>query len=102
MSEVLVRDDDVSAEFAASRGLSWPRVLALLAAASFVVAILAYRAGEPDAPELSEVDVGFLADMTTHHSGAIALSFDYLAHQNDSVVTQIAEEIVRSQSRSVS
>ncbi len=41
----------------------------------------------------SAVDVGFLSDMQTHHGGAISMSFDYLAHENDSLVGHFAREI---------
>ena len=78
--------------------LSWPRVIALVAAVAFLAGVIGYRIGQPDDPNLNEVDIGFLADMSTHHEGALGLAFAYLPSADDSVIRQIAGEIIRTQS----
>jgi uncharacterized protein (DUF305 family) len=50
----------------------------------------------------NRVDMGFMADMTSHHWGAINLSFEYLPHENDSVIGTMAREIVIAQSAEIS
>jgi uncharacterized protein (DUF305 family) len=54
-----------------------------------------------DEGSFNEVDIGFLADMTTHHQGAITLGFDYLPVENDSVVGHTARDIVLTQSQEI-
>jgi uncharacterized protein (DUF305 family) len=50
----------------------------------------------------NDVDVGFLADMTTHHQGAIRLAFDYLPREHDDVAGHIAREIILDQAVEIS
>jgi uncharacterized protein (DUF305 family) len=103
MTETIERDpellDDVPSR---ASSLTWPKVLILLLAFSLFAGFLGYRIGQPSKADLNDVDIGFLADMTTHHEGAIALSFHYLARQDDRVVTFIAQGIVRAQSQEIS
>ncbi|MBM3671365.1 MAG: DUF305 domain-containing protein [Actinobacteria bacterium] len=75
-----------------------PRVIALVLTVAFIAGVIGWRIGEPDAPDLSDVDIGFLSDMTTHHSGALTLGFAYLSRDNDATVAHIAREIVTDQS----
>ena len=74
-----------------------PRVVALVLAVAFFAGVIGWRIGEPEAPDLSDVDAGFLADMTTHHSGALTLGFAYLSRDNDASIAHIAREIVTDQ-----
>jgi len=49
----------------------------------------------------NDVDVGFLADMTTHHQGAITLGFEYLPNQNDQTIAHTAREVILNQSQEI-
>jgi uncharacterized protein (DUF305 family) len=100
MTDVVTPDPDRSDGAAMPSGglLIWPRVVALVVAVSFFVGVVGYRIGLPDGRDLNEVDIGFLADMSTHHEGAITLAFAYLPNANDAVINQIAGEIIRTQS----
>lgn len=88
---------DVAPEQPAVGFFNLPRVVALVAAVAFLAGVIGWRIGEPGAPELSDVDAGFLADMTTHHSGALTLGFAYLSRDNDATIAHIAREIVTDQ-----
>ena len=57
--------------------------------------------GQPRDESFSEVDTGFLSDMTLHHQGAIQISFEYLRNENDSLVGHFAREIITSQSQEI-
>jgi uncharacterized protein (DUF305 family) len=81
----------------------WPKLVALVVAVAIFAGAVGYVVrGGPDKPELNKVDIGFLADMVTHHQGAVSLSFSYLPNQNDGAVTAIAEGIITSQSVEIS
>ena len=92
--------DDVNDD--ADRETAWPlglwRTVALIAAIAFLAGVIGWRIGQPSNGSFNEVDAGFLADMSTHHEGALALGFAYLPHQNDATVTHFAREIIRDQS----
>ena len=80
-----------------------PRIAALVAAVAVLAGAIGYAVrGSGDKPDLNDVDIGFLADMVTHHQGAVALSFSYLPNQNDGAVTAIAEGIATNQSVEIS
>jgi uncharacterized protein (DUF305 family) len=88
--------DDAEWETAWPLGL-W-RTIVLIAAIAFLAGVVGWRIGQPSNGSFNEVDAGFLADMSTHHEGALALGFAYLPHQNDATVTHFAREIIRDQS----
>ena len=75
-------------------------VVALMVAIIFLAGVVGWRIGqiEPDGPDHLSVDVGFFQDMSTHHSQAVTMGFDYLAHGTDPLLRQIAAEIVTYQS----
>src|SRR5688572_14444653 len=76
-----------------------PRIAALVVAVAVFAGAIGYSVrGGPDTPDLNDADIGFLADMTTHHQGAVSLGFTYLPNQNDGVVAAIAQGIVVGQS----
>lgn len=83
----------------------WPigvgQTIALIVALCFLAGALGWGVSQPADEKFSPVDVGFLSDMSTHHGGAIALSFDYLGRENDSQVGHFAREIVLAQSQEI-
>lgn len=74
------------------------RFVVVAAVAAFLGGIAGWQIAQPESEQFNAVDVGFLADMTTHHQGALSLSFDYLGRESDPVVGHFAREIVREQS----
>ncbi len=80
---------------------SWARVAALVAAMCFLAGVIGWWIGQTEDPSFSEVDVGFLDDMSRHHDGAINLGFAYLGSESDAVVGHFAREIVTTQSQEV-
>jgi uncharacterized protein (DUF305 family) len=75
------------------------QVVVLVLALCFLAGVVGWWLNKPDDESFSKVDIGFLADMETHHTGAINLSFDYLDRSNDPVVKHFAQEIISSQSQ---
>ena len=75
------------------------QVVVLVLGLCFLAGVVGWWLNEPDDTSFSKVDIGFLADMETHHNGAINMSFDYLDRSNDSVVKHFAQEIISSQSQ---
>lgn len=75
------------------------QVVVVVLALCFLAGVVGWWLNEPDDPSFNSVDVGFLADMETHHNGAINLSFDYLDRSHDPVVKHFAQEIISSQSQ---
>src|SRR5688572_29641007 len=61
--------------------------------------VVGWWIARPDHDGLNDVDVGFLADMTIHHEGAISLGFDYLGREHDPLVAHFAREIVLVQAQ---
>ena len=55
----------------------------------------------PSDPTFNDVDVGFLADMTEHHSGALTLAFPHLPHGQDPTLTSMAQEIITDQAQEI-
>lgn len=78
------------------------QTVALLVIAASLATLVTWWLTKADDADLSAVDIGFLADMTTHHQGAISLAFDYLPRENDQTVGHIAREIVVGQSAEIS
>ena len=78
------------------------QVVTLVVALCFLTGVVGWWIGRPTDPSFNDVDVGFLSDMETHHGGAISLAFAYLAREHDSLVGQIAREIVLEQSQEIS
>jgi len=74
----------------------WPRWAALAVAATFLVAAVGYfigvRTTEPDAP--TAADVGFVADMTSHHDQAVEMALIAVDRAADPIVRSFATEVV--------
>src|SRR5436853_6422822 len=81
------------------RGPAVWQVVVVVRALCFLAGLFGWWLNEPDHESFNSVDVGFLADMETHHNGAINLSFDYLDRSHDPVVKHFAQEIISSQSQ---
>jgi uncharacterized protein (DUF305 family) len=75
------------------------QVVVVVIVLCFLAGLLGWWLNDPDDPSFNSVDVGFLADMETHHNGAINLSFDYLDRSHDPVVKHFAQEIISSQTQ---
>src|SRR5215207_846266 len=75
------------------------QVVVLVLALCFLAGVVGWWLNTPDDESFSKVDIGFLADMETHHTGAINMSFDYLDRSHDAVVKHFAQEIISSQSQ---
>jgi uncharacterized protein (DUF305 family) len=84
---------------AGSRGPAPWQVVVVVLALCFLAGVAGWWLNEPEHDSFNSVDVGFLADMETHHNGAINLSFDYLDRSHDPVVKHFAQEIIGSQSQ---
>ena len=70
----------------------WWRTVVLIVLLCSLTGVVVWAFTRPTEDKFNAVDVGFLTDMTTHHNGAIALSFAYLGHANDPLVTQFAQD----------
>ena len=79
------------------------QVIALVVALCFLAGVVGWWIGRDDSgsESFSDVDVGFLADMSTHHNGAIGMSLDYLGHGADSIVDHFARDILLSQTQEI-
>jgi uncharacterized protein (DUF305 family) len=75
------------------------QVVVLVIGLCFLAGVVGWWINKPDDQSFNAVDTGFLADMETHHNGAINLSFDYLDRSHDPVVKHFAQEIISSQSQ---
>jgi uncharacterized protein (DUF305 family) len=75
------------------------QVVALVVALCFLAGVVGWWLNEPGDESFNAVDIGFLADMQTHHNGAIDLSFEYLDRSHDGVVKHFAQEILANQSQ---
>ena len=84
---------------------SWrPGPLAVVLAALallFVGGAAGWLLADGDGGSFGEVDVGFLDDMSVHHSGAITLGFDYLQARGDGPMGHFAREIIIEQSQEI-
>ena len=78
------------------------QVIALVVALCFLSGAIGWWIGRPGDESFNAVDTGFLSDMQTHHGGAITLAFAYLGRQHDSLIGQMAREIVVEQSQEIS
>jgi uncharacterized protein (DUF305 family) len=81
--------------------LSWVRTVVLIAVFAFAAGVVGWLVGQPTDPTFNDVDVGFLADMTEHHSGAINLGFAYLPRAEDATLSSMAREIVTDQAQEI-
>ena len=91
--------DERAADDRRSRGPEKWQVVALVVALCFLAGVAGWWLNRSDDEPFSDVDVGFLSDMETHHNGAINMSFDYLDRSHDPVVKHFAQEIISSQSQ---
>jgi uncharacterized protein (DUF305 family) len=86
-------DEDHGIEYVS--GVAYPRVVALVAMVSFLVAAMTYWATRPDTPgNPSGVDTGFVTDMRTHHQQAVELSLIELGNGDNPVVVGFAREVL--------
>jgi uncharacterized protein (DUF305 family) len=81
--------------------LPWTRTIALIAVLCFAAGVIGWYIGRPENASYSNVDKGFLADMSAHHSGAINLAFTYLPNGQDATLLSIAREIITDQSQEI-
>jgi uncharacterized protein (DUF305 family) len=81
--------------------LPWVRTVVLIAAVGFAGGVAGWLIGRPADPSFDAVDVGFLADMTDHHSGALTLGFAYLPRGEDPTLTSMAREIITDQAQEI-
>ena len=81
--------------------LSWVRTVVVIAVVGFACGVIGYLIGRPTDPSFDDVDTGFLADMTDHHSGALTLAFAYLPHGQDPTLTSMARGIITDQSQEI-
>ena len=93
--------DTRAPEPSARRGPERWQIVVLVVALCFLSSVVGWWINQPDDESFSAVDVGFLSDMETHHNGAIALSFNYLGREHDSLVGHFAREIIVSQSQEI-
>ena len=73
----------------------------LIAVVVFAAGVAGWLIGRPSDPSFGAADVGFLADMTEHHSGALTLGFAYLPRGEDPTLTSMAREIITDQSQEI-
>jgi uncharacterized protein (DUF305 family) len=78
--------------------MPWVRTVVLIAVVGFACGVAGWLIGRPTDATFSDVDVGFLADMSEHHSGALTLGFAYLPQGEDPTLTSMAREIITDQS----
>ncbi|HEY8217900.1 MAG TPA: DUF305 domain-containing protein [Acidimicrobiia bacterium] len=81
--------------------MPWVRTVVLIAVVGFACGVVGWLIGRPSDPSFSSVDVGFLADMTEHHSGALTLGFAYLPRGEDATFTSMARDIITDQSQEI-
>jgi len=98
-------DFPVNAPWGARSEFPWPwgwwRTVVLIVLLCSLTGVVVWAFTRPTEDKFNPVDVGFLTDMTTHHNGAIGLSFAYLGHANDPLVTQFAHEIILDQDQEI-
>jgi uncharacterized protein (DUF305 family) len=67
----------------------------------FLAGIVGWWIAQPTDESFSDVDSGFLADMTDHHQGAINLGFAYLHNEHDLAIGNMARQVITDQSQEV-
>lgn len=78
--------------------LTASRLVALLLAVAFLGGTVGWAVGQRDDNPLSEVDVGFMQDMSVHHLQAVQMSILLLANDTvDPELQRYAQEIILSQ-----
>jgi uncharacterized protein (DUF305 family) len=93
---------DTQSDQAERRRSGWGRPpLAFFLALMLLAGVVGWWIGRSDGESFNNVDVGFLADMTVHHEGAISLGFDYLRNEHDPLVGHFAREIVFLQAQQI-
>lgn len=75
-------------------GTGWARPLALLAALAFLAGTIGYAVGTNVGPPSSQVDEGFLQDMSDHHEQARTMAILATEHATDPVVRNFAREVI--------
>lgn len=86
-----------------ARGPARWQVVALVVALCFLAGVVGWWIGRDGGGDdsFNDVDVGFLADMSAHHNGAVGLSLEFLGHGSDPVIDHFAREIAVSQSQEI-
>lgn len=94
--EDLPETDDAGGDdpSAAGTGLSWRRIISLVAACSFLGGAIGYLIATTRPPSESSVDVGFYRDMVTHHDQAVEMAVIELVNGEDPEVLGFAREIL--------
>jgi uncharacterized protein (DUF305 family) len=76
------------------RANRWWTIGAAIVFGVLVLALIFVWGRRSAAPSDSEVDVGFLQDMTNHHEQAVQMSLMELQNGSDSVATGFAQEVI--------
>lgn len=87
-------DDEDFDDSAAGTGLSWAKLVSLIAAFMFLGGAIGYFIATPRAPGDDSVEIGFYQDMITHHDQAIQMALMELANGEDPVVLGFAREVI--------
>lgn len=75
-------------------GHGWSRPLLLTAALLFLAGAVGYAVGANQGPPSSQVDEGFLQDMSDHHEQARTMAIVATEHATDPVVRNFAREVI--------
>jgi len=76
------------------QGLSWPRVVAVVAASAWLAGAVGWFVAQDRPPGPGSVDAGFYLDMSAHHEQGVQLALIELAKGEDPTVRGFAHEIV--------
>ena len=91
------QDGEAMAEEASTsppRGVSWPRVVAVVAAFSWLAGTVVWSLAQDRPPGPGSVDAGFYLDMAAHHEQGVQLALIELANGENPVVLGFAQEVV--------
>jgi uncharacterized protein (DUF305 family) len=91
-------DPPAEAQGRMRRSLSWPKVLALVLAFSFLAGVVGWYVGRGQPPGTGSVDAGALLDMAAHHEQAIHMANLELQDGDDLYVRLFAQEVLATQS----
>jgi uncharacterized protein (DUF305 family) len=74
---------------------TWPKVIAVVVAFSFLAASAAYLVTKRTTEaQPNAVDVGFLQDMIDHHDQAVTMAMDVIGRPSDPTTQSFAREVV--------
>lgn len=75
-------------------GTGWTRPVVLLVALAFLAGAAGFAVGANQGPPSSQVDEGFLQDMSDHHEQARTMAIVASEHATDPVVRNFAREVI--------